>query len=220
MAESNRDLAAVDLVPRPVLHGVQDDEPERGVFFFGKPITCPLDMESAPSHIRAYAAERQGQVEFRQLVMNLSLSPKSGEPIHNARMTVLTVPPDDREELLLRDASPLLLTRAVTRTATLTIKGGAGGVAGPEAQVGTQREDEDAFLVARGLDTTCVQWEFRHTSGQELDGSHLLKATVELPVGVTGSFHLSAAVSIRRKRLGIIPYRALLPRDRSVVPCR
>ncbi|WRZ87891.1 hypothetical protein OHB54_01685 [Streptomyces sp. NBC_01007] len=218
-SETPHDLVAVELVPRPVLHGAQGDQAERGVFYFGQPITCPLDLETAPEHIRAYAAERQSQVEFRQLVMHLSLSPKPGEPIRNVLMTVKTVPADCTGDLLLRDASPQRLTKAVTRHSALTVKADFG-VLNPEASHGSQYEREDPFLVACGIDTTSVQWEFRKTTGQDLDGSHQLKATVELPVGVTGSFRLSASVSIRRKRLGVIGYDALLPEDRSVVPCR
>jgi hypothetical protein len=94
------------------------------------------------------------------------------------------------------------------------------GAVKPEAERGSQYEKEDPFLLARGIGTGNLQWEFRETPGQALDGSHELQATLELPVGVTGSILLSAAVNIRRKRLGIIGYNAQLPQDIAVLPFR
>ncbi|CCK25364.1 hypothetical protein BN159_0985 [Streptomyces davaonensis JCM 4913] len=214
------DLVPVDLVPRPVLHGVQDDEPQREVFFIGRrPITCPLDLTTAPEHLRAYAEEKRGQVEFRQLVLNVSLRPKPGEPIRRVVLTVRTVPADVTEELLLRDLDPVKLSKAVQRQSTMTLKGGLGGV-GPEGARGAQYEKDDPYLVGDGIDTPEAQWEFRQTKSQDLEGSQRLKVTVELPVGGTGSYRLSAGVTIRRKRLGVIGYNARFPRGWEDVPCR
>ncbi|MFE6494777.1 hypothetical protein [Streptomyces sp. NPDC057748] len=213
------DLVAVDLVPRPVLHGAQDDQPERGVFYLGRPFTSPLDLETAPEHIRSYAAEKHSEVEFRRLVVNLSLSPKAGEPIRHITVNAAIDADNGSKEPLFRDASPLRLTKAVTRSSKVGVKTDFG-VVKPEAERGSQYEREEPFLLARGIGTNSVQWEFRQTPGQALDGSHELLATLELPVGATGSILLSAAVSIRRKRLGIIGYDARLPQDIAVMSFR
>lgn len=189
------------------------------MFYFGRPLTYPLDLQNAPEHIRFSAAERQGRVEFRRLVVHLSLCPKPGEPIRHVTVTAAIDDAGDTSELLFRDASPLRLTKAVTRHTSLNVKAGLG-VLKPEGQRGSQYEQEEPFLLARGIDTTSVQWEFRQTPHQDLDGSHELLATVELPVGAAGSFRLSAAVSIRRKRFGIIGYDAQLPHHLAVIPCR
>lgn len=207
-SEISSDLVPVDLVPRPVLHGAQDGQPEQGVFFIlGRPFTSPLDLGTAPEQIRSYAAEKQGEVEFRRLAVNLSLFPKAGEPIRH--VIVSATLSSGSTEPLFRDASPLRLAKAVTVNSKASVKTDFGAVK-PEAERGSQYERDEPFLLARGIGTDSVQWEFRQTRSQALEGPHELLATLQLPAGATGSILLSAAVSIRKKRLGIIGYDAEL----------
>lgn len=212
------DLVDVELVARAVLHGAQDGRPERGVFYLGRPYTAPLNLDTASGHLRSYAEERRGAAQFRHLVVDLTLAPRAGEPIRHVTVSVTTSLADDSQTpVLFRAASPQRLARAITRGSRLAVKTQLG-VANPEAERVFQYESEEPFLLARGVGTDTVQWEFRATPGQALDGSHELTATLEVPTGVSGSILLAAAVDIRKKRLGLIGYEARLPHDLNAVP--
>jgi hypothetical protein len=211
------DLVDVGLVARAVLHGAQDGHPEQGVFYFGRPFTAPLDLQTAPGQIRFYAEERSGQIEFRRLVMNMNLCPKPGEPIRHVTVRAVIDAPSAFQEPVFRDVSPLRLTSTAKRSSKVGVKTNLLAVK-PEAESESQYEREDPFLLARGVGTGQVQWEFRETRVRVLDGSFELLATLELPIGVAGNILISAAVSIRKKLVGIIGYQAQLPHDLAIVP--
>jgi hypothetical protein len=204
----------VELAPREVLHGAQDGRPDRGLMYFGRPFTTPVDLDGAPDHLRAYAEEHRAAMDFRRVVVHLNLAPRPGESFTYVTVGAQLVLPDSRA--LFRDVSPQRLSRTVNRDAKVTFSADIG-VAHPQAEKGTQYESREDYLVARGMGTTGVQWEFRKTNGQPLDGVHTLTATVSVPRGMTGTVLLSAAAGIRRRRR-VIGHTAQLPPEVEVLP--
>lgn len=211
-------LVDIELVPRPVLHSVQDDSPERGVLYLGRPYTVSLDLQAVPEQLQGRAAEQPG-TEFRQLVMNMNLRPRPGEPIRHVTVSALAEAVAGTEEPVFREVSPSRLVRPVTRSSKVSVTATIG-VVQPGAERDLQYEGEDPYLIARGVGTGSAQWEFREVDGVALDGSYELLATLELPATSAGSILVSAAASIRKKRLGVIGYQARLPEDLAVVPFR
>jgi hypothetical protein len=211
-------LADIELVPRPVLHGTQGVSPEQGVLYLGRPYTVPLGLQALPEQLQARAAEWPGMV-FRQLVMNVNLCPKPGQPIRHVTVSALAEVPAGGERPVFRQVLPSRLARTVTRSSKVSVTAAIGTVQ-PGAESNCQYDEEEAFLVARGAGTGTAQWEFREVAGVPLDGSYELLATLELPPVSAGNILVSAAASIRKKRLGVIGYQARLPEDLAAVPFR
>ncbi|RMI28086.1 hypothetical protein [Streptomyces triticirhizae] len=212
------DLIDVELVPRAVPHGARDGGSERGVFYLGQPYMVPLDPADLDGDLRAHAEGRIGAVKYQRLVVNLSLAPRQGEPFrHVVVNAVATAVAPSPEPILFRAASPLRHTTTVNRSSRLAVTSDQLPVS-PELEWSSQHAREEPYLVARGIDTDTVQWEFHRTTGHVLDGSYELKAVLEIPLGVTGGVLLSASATIRKKRLGLIGYRARLDDELSPAP--
>lgn len=212
---SDLDWIEVDLVPQRVLLGGHDGGPERGVLYFGRPFTTSCDLESASASVRDFAREHRDAVEFRRLVVHLNLAPRAGEPITYVTVSAVIEPPHGRA--LFWEPSPLRQTRNETRDTKFRVSANIGPLQ-QGAEAGSQYEAQDDIIVARGVGTGAMQWEFKRKAGRALDGVHELTAAVSMPTGTTGSVLLSAAAGIRKRRVGLIGHRAELPPDAGIVP--
>jgi hypothetical protein len=79
---------------------------------------------------------------------------------------------------------------------------------GPSVEQTTTTEPQHVWLRAFGELEPTIAWEFRSSNTIEIDGSHRLLAVVRSPAGRSSEARVNLVANVRRKLLGIFPFRA------------
>lgn len=195
--------------------GEQDDR-----ISLGRPTVVPLDVNTIDADTRLFLAGRPESM-FLLLALTCSFRAVNEEPIEQAWIEVQlqTQQPADADDPTAWSMEPLSLTSPVQVSEVTRLDASlklTSPVVPIELGPAAGREKTEAFevpmpfLEAHREGTSRPAWIFSRTKIMEVRGVHRLRTVIDLPAGATGRAEVSAGATLRLKRLGLIPYRALL----------
>lgn len=166
---------------------------------------------------------------FWLLELTCSFIADEGEPLERAWLKLqLTASPPEAAEPLAWSMEPRSLgdpekvSKKTSFDASLKLKSETVPLeAGPAVSRETTREHtkQVPFVEAHGEGTATPSWIFDRTPITEIRGIHHLRTIVEAPAAGTTEGKISIGATVRRKRLGLVPYEADLedlPEHRSI----
>lgn len=226
MAESTIAMAAAELVdvplePRDVLSGTAGEAVVQRVSFGRTEPTAFRDTTSGlDAELVAYLAERP-EHRFCGLTFTCNFRPDDDEPIVETRVGVrLGTAPATGEAgtaaPIVWSMNPELLSKPVTTKVGFSLTPKVMLVPlEVSAQASHEREStrEENYIVGTGRDESTAQWFFRRTQSVALEGMHELQMVIRAPAGGISTAEVILAAKIRRRLIGIIPYRAALPAE-------
>ncbi len=217
------ELQAVDLASeqRVTLGGsaaVEDTRIDR--VSLGKPVCMPLDMSVLDEQDRQFLFGRPGS-RFWLLALTCSFREVADAPIESAYVEVqlAVTAPEGADEPTAWSMEPLKLSntvklsRTVKLDASLKLSSDVVPIeVGPSAGVGTTQSYERSvpYLQAHREGTQRPVWFFTRTPAASIGGVHRMRTVVELPAGAAGRAAVGMGATLRLKRFGLIPYRAIL----------
>jgi hypothetical protein len=205
-------LADVSLRPiaEETTRGGPAASPLDGWIQIGEPLVRELTVEALGDTPLA-AFVRGSEHRFVLLYGACSFSPAEGEPFEKVWFKVnLTA---TAGSAIAWSMTPQRLTDHSKLTTSLTL--GAELKLEPitvKAERAVERETNvgEVYVEALNLLGSNPVWELRRTRARELRGLHQLQLVVRLPRDASGMADLSLEASVRRKKLGLIPYSAVL----------
>ncbi len=189
----------------------------------GVPTVTPLVTVDLDDGQRRYI-EAQPDHQFHLLHLGCSFLGGDGERIESAWFEVHMEQPG-----IPAEAGPIAWSMSPTRlvekkTVARTVSFGAelkildALSIGPSVEQTTTTEPKHAWLRAFGELEPTIAWEFRSSNTIEIDGSHRLLAVIRSPAGTNSEARVNLVANVRRKVLGIFPFRADLdPATRTVM---
>lgn len=180
----------------------------------GGPVHRRIAADSTDdAELRHFLKEEAADSDFYLLHLTCSLKHDEDEPFTEALLELdltadgAAVPPIAWSMQPDRLSHAVEVSRKVTLTPTLKILGVGVEVAGEAGRTVTKQQ---AFLEAMYELESTPSWALYRTSSTELRGMYRFHLVVRTPkdTSVTGTTTIEAKV--RRKRFGIIPYRAVL----------
>jgi hypothetical protein len=205
----------VTLGPRTDAPGEQADR-----ISLGRPAVVPLDINTVDADGRVFLQGRPSST-FLLLALTCSFRAVEEEPIEQAWIEVQlrTLQPADSEDPTAWSMEPLSLTSLVQLSevtkldASLKLTSPVVPIEfGPDA--GREKTEvvmvSVPFVEAHREGTSRPAWIFSRTKIVEVRGVHRLRTVISLPAGATARAEVSAGATLRLKRLGLIPYKALL----------
>ena len=195
-------------------------------FSFGR--TNPVAVTSPTPDIDDLELSRdlEGDQDHRffSLAFTCSFRPDD-DPLLESRLVInlrFEQPDAGGDSPIARLLQPVLLAKPIER---LTIFNGVPNFTVWVASFGgvgkTQQDKvdvQDAYLVANGKGEASAEWFFRATKAVKLEGMHDLRLIAQVPRGVPTVAELSMTAKIRRRFVGIVPYRAVLPEKLGTIP--
>ncbi|WP_369228847.1 hypothetical protein AB5J56_00395 [Streptomyces sp. R21] len=202
----------LELDPVPVLHGLFDPHAVRHRVYLGHPVVVQLASDQLPDDLKPYGDQNSHDRAFCLLLLDLNFRHVPGEPILMAdlEVAVSTGPHSQPKPGVILHISPLMLSTPQVRSSKVALKADFG-VLKPEAERSRQGEVHTAYLLSDGVGTPSVVWSFKRVVPQELDHPHQLTLIVDMPNGVRCDAVLSLTANIRKKRAGVLGYRAQIP---------
>ena len=181
---------------------------------FAQPVVVPLRADQAQSdpRIAAWFAERATQWKFSLVNLTLSFAPAPDEPITLAVVEVSLTSAGPTASFVLdmepdKIADTPDLKRALEGGVTLDVSGNKLGFT---LKHSSERPESELFLVAGGIGSARAGWELTETPGMKIGGKMVLNLIVQTPAGSPATGRVATTLQVRRKRFGLIPYRALL----------
>ncbi|MGC4984312.1 hypothetical protein ACLQ18_27335 [Streptomyces sp. DT193] len=202
----------LELEPVPVLHGPFDPHGVRQRVFLGHPVVWELAPDHLPEDLKQYGEQNSHHRAFRFMMLDLNFRHESGAPILMANLEVAVSTghhAHPKPGVVLR-MSPLTLSTPRVRSSKIALKADFGMLK-PEAEHSWQGEAGEAYLLSDGVGTPSVQWSFNRVPPQELDHPHQLTLIVDTPKGVRCDAVLSLSATLRKKRAGVLHFRARIP---------
>lgn len=179
------------------------------------PVVVGLRPEQATSdpRIAAFLAAQAGETKFSLVQFKVGFAPAEDEPITMAVVEVsletggAPVSPFVTDMTPDKIVDPSDLTRDLEGKIDLEIFGQKIGFS---LKHSTQRPAGELFLVAAGIGKPRVGWEINETGSMKIGGTLVFNLILQAPSGQPTAGRVAVTARVRRKKLGIIPYRALL----------
>ncbi|MYT24314.1 hypothetical protein GTW69_29200 [Streptomyces sp. SID7760] len=205
------------LFPALLLREPTPQPPLTGRISLGTPVVRPLTGEQAAEGDGGWGAFLESQADdYDYLLLSLvcSFRPSTdGAPFTDAGIGIRLEAPDqpaDRQPIAWsispkKRAVPVRPSGSLTLTANLMLVD--AGVEFTPNQGG----HEKLFVVGMGERDSDPEWRFTATTDTPLIGDESLAVIVRTPAGAPAQAHITVAATVKRRRLGLIPYRAELP---------
>jgi hypothetical protein len=219
IATPDTELVEVDLVTEPTLFGGGDGGKLSRRLQIGRPIVRPLTADQcagAVPTLQGYAERRQ-DLRFVALQLDVSFRPDDDEPHVRAGVGVSLKTQEQGLEAVARALSPVRSSAPVQRTTTIGLALNLQFVE-PTVERSTSAEHEETFLVASGEGTPDPEWQFTRTRRFQLEGIHSLRLVIEAPCSTGVDARVALSSTVRRRRYGLVPYRAALPPELENIP--
>lgn len=204
--------------------GQQDDR-----ISLGRPTVVPLDVSTVDADTRVFLEGRPSST-FLLLALTCSFRVVNDEPIEQAwiQVQLSTLQPVGCDDPTAWSMEPLSLTSPLRISETTRVDASlklTSPLVPVEAGPSAAGEKTEAFQVsvpfveAYREGTSRPAWIFSRTKITEVRGVHRLRTVIDLPAGATGRAEVSAGATLRLKKLGLIPYKALLDQlpERKVI---
>lgn len=219
-------------VPAPVWHtvplipsrgsvdipGAAEERPQR--ITIGEPIVLPLTarrLRDDPD-LEEYMQQTGNRWRFSVVKLACSFYPDEDEPLLQAEVTAaLRSSESDSMQPIAWSVDPRLVVDSINRGGTNKIATDSKFVVSPSMERSSSYSAKEYFLQALGERESDVTWVFRRTSSSSVTGTHTLTLVVRLPEGRPSEMHVRVVAYIERRFLGIVPYRAPLPRALRIV---
>jgi hypothetical protein len=207
----------VTLGPASDAPGEQDDR-----ISIGRPTVVPLDAGTVDADARVFLQGRPSSA-FLLLALTCSFRAADDQPIEQAWIEVRlqTLQPSGSDDPTAWSMEPLSLTNPV-QVSEVTKLDASLKLTSPviPIEVGPDMERDKTetfevqvpFVEAHREGTSRPAWIFSRTKITEVRGVHRLRTVIDLPAGTTARAEVSAGATLRLKKLGLIPYKALLDR--------
>lgn len=219
-------MFAVTLEARELLGDVPANvvrDPDRFDFGRAEPATVTRDTPDLDDELRA-SLDADLAHRFVALAFTCSFRPDD-DPLVESRLVIrlsAQQPDNEADPPIARSLQPDRLMQPIQRQTgfaivpNITVSGvGVGGV-------GPTRQDtfnvQECYLVASGKRLPTADWYFRATKAVALEGMHDLRLIAQIPRGVTALAEVMMTAKIRRRAVGIVPYRAVLPDELRTIP--
>jgi hypothetical protein len=179
------------------------------------PVVVSLTPEQAEADARvaSYLKEQAGQYKFSLVHFKVSFAPAADEPIALAVVEVTTEPGAGNVRPIVIDMDPEKvadmadLKRELEGKVDLDIAGSKLGFA---VKRGIERPGGELFLVAAGIGQSRAGWEINETPSVKVGGILVFNLILQSRAGQISNGRVAVTAQVRRKRFGLIPYRALL----------
>jgi hypothetical protein len=186
----------------------------------GEPGAIPLTLERVgdDQELRHFLEGDSKDYDFSLVHLSCTFDPPEDEPFTEAWLTVVLSHGHSSgggaDDPIAWSMKPLRLNRRINETRKVTLGGQLKlleGLVGIEAQreVNKQEEVLKPFLQAFNLMNPDPYWRFRETGTIHIDGAYRLALVVRGPKGTAMRGVVAAEALVKRKHLGIVPYRAL-----------
>jgi hypothetical protein len=207
----------VTLGPATDAPGEQDDR-----ISLGRPTVVPLDVNTVDTDTRVFLQGRPSS-SFLLLALTCSFRAVNDEPIEQAWIEVRlqTVQPPGSDDPTAWSMEPLSLTSPV-QVSEVTKLDASLKLTSPVIPIefgpAKGREKTETFRIqvpfveAHREGTSRPAWIFSRTKITEVRGVHRLCTVIDLPARATARAEVSAGATLRLRKLGLIPYKALLDR--------
>jgi hypothetical protein len=189
-------------------------EPVRHRVSVGGPIHRRIDADTTDdAELRHFLKEEAADSDFYLLHLTCTLKHDEDEPFTEALLELdltaagAAVPPIAWSMQPDRLSHAVEVSRKVTLTPTMKILGVGVEVAG---EAGRTVVKQQAFLEAMYELESTPSWGLYRTSSTELRGLYRFHLVVRTPKNTTVTGTTTIEAKVRRKRFGIIPYRAVL----------
>ena len=212
-------MVAVTLEARELLGDVPANvirDPDRFDFGRAEPAAVTRDTPDLDDELRAsLGADRAHR--FVALAFTCSFRPDD-DPLVESRLVIQlsTQPPvDETDPPIARSLQPDRLVQPIERQAgfnivpSITVSGVTVGGVGPTRQ--DKFDIQECYLVANGKRLSTAEWYFRATKAVALEGMHDLRLIAQIPRGTPALAEVMMTAKIRRRAVGLVPYRAVLP---------
>ncbi|MFD7441215.1 hypothetical protein [Streptomyces sp. NPDC059909] len=205
------------LVPTLLLQTPTPQPPLTGRISLGAPVVRLLTgMQAAEGDgdWGDFLESQSTRYDYLLLSLVCSFRPSpDGAPFTNAGIGVRLEAPgqsDDQQPIAWstspkKRAVPVVPSGSLTLTANLMLVD--AGVEFTPHQGGR----EELFVVGMGERDSDPEWRFTATPDTPLVGDESLSLIIRTPVGVPTQAHITVAATVKQRRLGLIPYRAVLP---------
>jgi hypothetical protein len=209
----------VDLNPRTVKGGTQpeprDSLPER--MSVGEPIVLRITpaLIGNDQTLASYLEQEGRDFDFLMVRLGCTFLPADGETFVSAWIRLLL------ERLDGGDPEPIAWSMQPDRVVDV-VKQTRGIEIGPELQLepvglgatysrDTEVNRKEYFIQAFNLLQPDPRWRFTPTRSTSISGSYLLTLVIRAPKDTEAEATMDLGASVRRKRLGIIPYQVAVP---------
>lgn len=207
----------IDLVPTLLL-GTPTPQPSlTGRISLGTPVVRPLTAAQAAEGDEDWAdflESQAGQYDYLLLSLVCSFRPSpDGTPFVDAGIGIRLEAPGEPADLqpIAWSISPKKRAFPVTPSTQLKLTAKLMLVEAGVEYTPEQGGREELFVVGMGERDSDPEWRFSATSGTPLVGDESLALIVRVPAGVPARAHITLAATVKQRRLGLIPYRAVLP---------
>jgi hypothetical protein len=187
-----------------------DVKPLHGCFSIGTPVVQPFTDElAAQDKDLGQFLVRERDYRFHLVHVACTFRPERDTPFEAASLQI-RLQAEGGAEAIAWSMSPERLTDSVHYSRKIGVTSELK-VFEVNAETEKSGETRDVYVEASGLLQSDPAWEFTRTDRVPISGSHRLFLVVRAPrdAVVTGDLELS--MTLRLRRLGIIPYRAELP---------
>jgi hypothetical protein len=219
-------LVDVTLEARELLGNVPDSvarDPGRFSFGHDEPTAVTLATPDLDDELRASLSTDE-EHRFVALRFTCSFRPDD-DPLTESRLAIRLSsqqPGGETDPPIARLLQPERLVQPIERQKGFNITPGitvatvtVGGV-GASGQ--SKYDDQKCYLVADGKRAPAAEWFFRKTDAVPLEGMHDLRLIAQVRRGMPALAEVIMTAKIQRRRVGLVPYRALLPERLRTIP--
>jgi hypothetical protein len=184
-------------------------------FSLGEPVILPLSskrLQDDPD-LDEYVRQSAGQWRFMVVKLSCSFYPNEEEPLLQAEVaaTLRNEDPDGIQPIAW-SVDPRFIVDSVQRSSASQAATGISLVGGSSYQRNSSFAAKEYFVQALGEHESDVVWVFRRTKSSSLTGAYTLTMIVRLPTTGHCLMQFRVLAYAQRRLLGIVPYRALIPR--------
>jgi hypothetical protein len=178
------------------------------------PVVVPMRPDQAypDARIADYFAHHSKTYRFALVRLVCAFAPPQDEPITLAVLAVDLEPASGAKMPVVVDMDPDKISdvadikRDLEAGVDVDVTGAKLGFTVKHL---TEQPGAELFLVAAGSGQR-VGWEIRETPRMKIGGRVVFNLIVQTSVGQPATGRVSATVQVRRKRFGLVPYRAML----------
>ncbi len=182
-----------------------------------EPAVLPItpDLVKDDPELTSFLQINQGLYRFFLLYLNCTFYPAEGEPFENAWLKVQLAGQSqgDAKRPVVWSMRPENQIKNIQISATVKLGGSlkfidTGLDTGGEVQ--KTWSQEKAFIRAYSIEPEPF-WEFNAVEGAEIGGNYHLSMIVRQDQNAAGAGKIELRATIRRKKLGLLPYKADFP---------
>lgn len=192
-----------------------------GWISLGEPISIPItpSFVKEDKELQAYINSGEARdFKFNIIYLDCTFRPRDDEPFVNAFLEIQLLRTDDvqKPKPIAWSMHPRIMAEYIEVSRTIKLGGSLGfveGVIGIDGEIVRQEKYKYKMLFLKSLNERQWNpiWEFNRTKTSEIIGAQRLALIARIPKGaaIRGTVVLTA--SIKRRILGIVPYRGVFP---------